>query len=242
MHRTRAILPTVVLLTASPGCLAADPAPFPAEPLLEGIEAMQRLPAPGFHLVESRGRLLLLASNGHYAVLGGQILDLWNRTRLMAVADVAASRRIPYRRIGIDPAELAVVSTGTGPEVLVFLDPEGRETDRLLAQVRALQAQHRFELAFLPARPERRAVSGALTCDEAAATQWLATGTLPTLTPCPAGEQRLARNLLTATLLGIDRVPFTIAPNGQPLVGVPDDYAAFLAANGPAAAGPGGEP
>ncbi len=76
----------VVSIVASLAIVASDaafsaPADVPHD-VLKGIEAMRRLPAEGFHIVESQGRLLLVSTNGHYVVSGGRILDLWNQIEI----------------------------------------------------------------------------------------------------------------------------------------------------------------
>ncbi|NIR30305.1 MAG: hypothetical protein GWN84_13540, partial [Gammaproteobacteria bacterium] len=104
MRLVRSVLMVAALaLTVTTFALAE--ASFPRD-VLSGIDAMRKLPAEGFHVVESKGRLLLVSTNGHYVVMGGRILDLWNQVEVRSVADVDRTTRIPLERMGLDSDDL----------------------------------------------------------------------------------------------------------------------------------------
>jgi thiol:disulfide interchange protein DsbC len=218
-------------LITQPAYAADD---FPKD-VLKGIDAMQRLPVTGFHVVESRGRLLLVSTNGHYVVTGGRLLDLWNQVEVRSVADLPATTRIPLARMGIDTQAMGGVSIGSGAAaaVTVFLDPASNESAKLLPQLRELSKRTRVDVVFLPAQPARANVSRALICDPQAAQAFLLQGR----TPSPVSDQQrcgteqLQRTRVTAQLLGIETVPFSIAANGVTLAGAPQNYLDFVRKN-----------
>lgn len=223
-------LPSAVV-TAAP-----ERDPTISRDVLQGIDAMRKLPVEGFHVVETHGRLLLVSTNGHYVVSGGRILDLWNQVEIHSVADVDATLRLPLAHMGIKTSELGGAHIGAAESaqvVTVFLDPGSPETQRLLPELRSLSATYGVDVVFVPAKPSRADVSRALICDPAAAHTFLMEGRAPApLAPGQkCGEQELARARVTVHLLGIEVLPYTVAGNGTPIVGHPKDYAALVAAN-----------
>ena len=208
---------------------------FPRD-VLSGIDAMQRLPVEGFHIVESQGRLLLVSTNGHYAVLGGRILDLWNAVEIRSVADVDQTLRIPLHRMGIKLDELGAVRVGQGAEaaaVTVFLDPASPETHKILPKIQSLLDQYAFTVVFVPAQASRKSESRALICSPEAAREYVRTGHAAAVVAegDPCGATELEKNMVVVSVLGINVLPFTIAPNGATQAGIPEQYEAFIAAN-----------
>lgn len=221
-------------LSITTGASAAE-SDFPHD-ALKGIEAMRRLPADGFHIVESQGRLLLVSTNGHYVVTGGRILDLWNQTEVKSVADVEGTLRLPLARMGIEAKALGGITTGqtnSAQKVTAFLDPGSAESRKLLPPLRELSKQYRIDVVFVPAQPARAGISRALICDRQAAFAFFndsrAPAALPDSNSC--GEEELARARVTVQLLGISSLPFTVSPNGAAIAGTPKNYSAFVTAN-----------
>jgi thiol:disulfide interchange protein DsbC len=214
----------------------APPGPMPRD-VLKGIEAMQRLPADGFHLVQSQGRLLVVSTNGHFAISGGRILDLWNNVEIRSVSDVEKSTRLPLARLGIEAQALGGTSWGraeAGHPLTVFLDPGSSESRRLLPALRAAATSHRVDVVFVPAQPARAGISRALICDHTAALAFLERDVVPRALSDQdkCGIKELERARVTVELLGIATLPFSVAPNGATASGVPSEYAQWIAANG----------
>ena len=223
---------TLAFLT---GRASAQSPEFPRD-VLSGIDAMQRLPVDGFHIVESQGRLLLVSTNGHYAVMGGRILDLWNSVEIHSVSDVDQTLRIPLHRMGIKLDELGAVTVGQGAQeaaVTVFLDPASPETHRILPKIQSLLGRYAFNVVFVPAQATRKNASRALICAPEAGRDFVRTGHQATVVADgdPCGTAELQKNMVVVSLLGIDVLPFTIAPNGATQAGIPEQYDAFIAAN-----------
>ena len=214
----------------------ASASPEVPRDVLKGIEAMRRLPADGFHLVESQGHLLLVSTNGHYVVSGGRILDLWNQIEVRSVADVEGTLRMPLARMGIDASGLGGISVGqsnSSHRVTVFVDPGSPESTKLLPHLRELGERYRMGVVFVPAQPARAGLSRALICDHQAALRFIENAELPVPLPDSerCGQRELERARVTVQLLGITSLPFTVAPNGATVAGTPNNYAAFIADN-----------
>lgn len=221
-------------IVASNAALSA-PADVPHD-VLKGIEAMRRLPAEGFHIVESQGRLLLVSTNGHYVVSGGRILDLWNQIEIRSVADVEGTTHMPLARMGINANALGGVVTGqegSGQRVTTFLDPASAESRKALPLIRELAKTYRLEVVFVPAQPARAPISRALICDQKAALRFVTDAQLPppVADSDRCGQKELERARVTVQLLGITTLPFTVAPNGATVAGTPKDYIAFVDRN-----------
>jgi hypothetical protein len=203
--------------------------------VLKGIEAMKPLPADGFQVVQSQGRLLLVSTNGHYVVMG-RILDLWNGIEVHAVADVERTERIPLAHLGLSARQLGGVSVGKSEQresVTVFLDPGSSQSQQILPRLRELASTHRVDLVFVPALAERAAVARALICHPEAVAPFFNNTRLPEpqAEGDPCGVAELQRARVTVQLLGIHTLPFSIAPNGATLSGAPTEYAQFIASN-----------
>lgn len=207
-----------------------------ARDVLQGIEAMRRLPADGFHLVESQGRLILVSTNGHYVVTGGRVIDLWNEVEVERVADLDQTTRLPLKRMGIRAKELGGLTTGrtdANEAVTVFLDPGSPESQKLLPQVRALLSRYRVDFIFVPAQAGRAETSRALICDPDAARRFIEAARLPEtpVTTGTCGAQELERARVTTHLLGIKTLPMSVAPNGVTVAGSPKNYVELIAQN-----------
>lgn len=225
------VIASVAWLCAS-AFVHAETSGFPAD-VVRGIDAMARLPVRGFSVVESQGRMLLMSDNGHYVIVGGRLLDMWNQTEVHSVSDVRKTERIPVRRMGLTADKFGGLTLGQGPRVMVWLDALGAETRAVLDQIGKLRDRFTFEVVWLPALPQRKDANRALICSKRAAEQYVRTAD-PEPLRAPAGDcgrEELAKTLTTAAVLGIDRVPFSIAPNGQTLIGASRTFAEFLAQN-----------
>ena len=237
MHRLLHTITGLFILAvlASPSAVWADPAGWP-KGILNGIDAMKKLPTDGFHVVESQGRVLLMSTNGHYAVVDGKIMDMWNGFEIRSVADAERSLSIPLERMGLGTEELSGVTVGTSSgskPVTLFLDPASPETKKIMPTVRSLFSQYQFNVVFVPAKATRKKASQTLLCSQDAARQFITTGqikaVIPSLDEC--GTEKLKRNIVTVQVLGIDTLPFTIASHGKTAAGVPEGYGDVLAAN-----------
>jgi thiol:disulfide interchange protein DsbC len=209
---------------------ADDPADTAlARDLLKGVESMRRLPVDGFHLVEAQGHILIVSTNGHYAILGGRVLDLWNQLEIHKASDVDATLKLPLARMGIKTADLGGISVGRSDAVeaiTVFLDPGSPRSQEILPELQSLAKRYKLDVVYVPAQDSRAAVARALICDHRAGESFFATGQIPRdVASSPScGERELERARITVHLLGIDVLPYTVAPDGTPIAGHPKNY------------------
>lgn len=237
----------LLTLTLSPplGPVLGAPAPADVQPsdlagLMQGIGGLRRLPVSGVQMVQSGEQVFFVSANGRYAFLGPGF-DLWHGTRLRSLADAdRLMNRIDRSRLKLAGADLGALDLGTGEaEVLVFVDPRCPQCAALLDRIRALPVTalttYRFRLIPLPVlsqASQRDAL--ALNClaetDRPGALAALLEQRTDRLAPAPGscGQGAIQRALVTAHLLGIERVPFLIAPDGRLRSGAPDNLSAWL--------------
>lgn len=230
-----AALTMLALLGRSEISIAAPGEAFPRD-FLQGIDAMKQLPVDGFHAVESKGRFMLVSTNGHYVILSPKILDMWNQVEVSSVADIKASDRIPLSRMGLSADKLGGIILGdkaAAKRTTVFLDPASPESRKVLPAVRELASRDRVDVVFFPAAETRTDTTRALVCDPTAARRYIEHGELPP--PRSASDkcanEAMQRAQVTLRLLGIEVLPFTVAPNGATIPGTPNDYVALVDRN-----------
>jgi thiol:disulfide interchange protein DsbC len=250
MRPVRLVWALLAAAFASPALsVQADPAATPGVPLgaeAPAIRRLARLPAHGLQAVETAdGQLLYLSDNGRY-LIRGRAYDLWHGAELTALAQAEdLAGRIDLQRLKLDPADLGALATGTGAEVLAFVDPQCPHCAALLAELPSLTDRYRFRLIPLPIGTDSQAAVLALHClaatDPAAALEALRAPTdPPPAAPGGCGQATAQRALVVAQLLGVRGTPFLIAPDGRLRQGRPADLAGWLAGGSSAKAGEGG--
>jgi len=223
---------TVMACAVLPMALQAAEHSLGSKELLQGIESMRRISADAWYLVQAQDRVMLVSVNGHYAATNLKLIDLWNQLEVKSIADLSASERIPLGRMGIKAKALGGVSVGPPADdpITVFLDPASPETQKLIPRLREIAQAKRVDLIFVPAQPSRAATTRALICNPQAAQNFLSGARLPEPPAsddrCGMGELEKAR--VTLQLLGIVTLPYTIAPNGLGIAGIPDNYDSIL--------------
>jgi thiol:disulfide interchange protein DsbC len=197
---------------------------------------MQRLPVSGLQMVEAGERMLFVSANGRY-VFTGPAWDLWHGVKLASLEQGARlAERIDLKRLGLDPATLGALDVGSGErEVVVFVDPRCPHCRHLMKQLPPLGARYRFRLVPLPVLgPDSETAVVRLAClaerDPSAALEALIAETVEGLPAATGtcGQAPVQRALVTAQLLGLDGVPYLIAPDGRLHQGVPEDLEAWL--------------
>ncbi len=246
--QTSWVLVTLALAPPLPATWA-DSATTPGTPLgaeAPSIRRLARLPTQGLQAVETTdGQLLYVSDNGRY-LIRGSAYDLWHGAELTSLAQAEdLGGRIDLARLTLDPADLGTLDTGTGPAVLVFVDPHCPHCADLLAALPSFTDRYRFRLIPLPIAAASQAAVLALHClgstDPAAALKALSEQTDPP--PGAAvgcGQGTAQRALVTAQLLGVRGTPFLIAPDGRLHQGRPADLADWLAGDPTAGTGEGG--
>lgn len=224
---------------------APSPAQTPqsfTKQLLSGIPQITDLvplPDAPYNAVQNKdGTVIFLSSTGRY-LIAGKIIDVWSKKTLNTVSEMRyAFGRVNLEGIGIKTAELQPILLGTGNKrVRIFVDPQCSWCDKLLTEIRgdeSLQKDYVFEILVIPALGEASArISKALYCAQDQTPEFLLntlhtrTGAaVPQKPNCDTGT--LDKRYIAAQMLGIQSVPFLIAPDGRTGTGKPQDLRAWL--------------
>lgn len=202
-------------------------------PPIGQIESMVSLPISGMKAVESSGRIVFLSDSGRF-VIDGTLYDAWSRQSLTTVDAIReAANTLDLKRLGLDMDDLQPLKTGAGDkQVLVFVDPRCPHCHALLQQALQLTETYTFQLLPVPVLgpdSERQVRQLACASDRAAAAHALVSGRVKGLVQAEDCDlQPMQRTLVTAQILGVQGVPFVIAPDGRVSRGRPDDLAAWL--------------
>lgn len=226
------LIPPLALAGAIPAALADSP--FDGG----GIKRMVRLPANGLQAIETEdGTLLVMSDNGRYAIRG-ELVDLWHGEKLHSLDAIEALvGRVDLARLHLDPADLGALDHGAGADVVAFVDPDCPHCEALYRAITAqgLAEHYRFRLVPLPLGEKSQRAVLALDClateNPGAAREALLTGSARDL-PAPSGtcgQEPAQRALIAARLIGVPGTPYLIAPDGRTTVGVPTDFAGWLA-------------
>ncbi|MDF5485055.1 thioredoxin fold domain-containing protein, partial [Vibrio parahaemolyticus] len=138
--------------------------------------------------------------------------------------DVA--ERIHFKSMGMDVDTLNTVSMGRGDkEVVVFVDPRCAVCHQLMGDAKSLVDDYTFKFIVIPALgAESNRLAKNLYCakDKTHALNALMNntlGSLPSKETCDPGQYD--QTLLTAHFIGIEGVPFVVAPDGRVSKGRP---------------------
>ena len=216
--------------TPAIGSPAAPEAPVTTA---EAAADIVRLPIGEVLALRRDGRIFLLSGNGRFS-FAGPIRDLWRGETLETLAALRdAAERIHFADMGLDPRTLNGVTLGHGAEeVVVFVDPRCGVCHRLIEEAAPLADKYSFRFVVIAALgAESNRLARALYCarDESDALEALRDGTLESL--AQRGDCALdgyERALLLADLIGVDGVPFLVAPDGRIARGRPRDLESWL--------------
>lgn len=203
------------------------------DPRAAKIEDLVDLPIKGLKAVESEGQIRFISENGRF-VISGQIYDLWSKKPLNTMSQMRdVADRIHFGQIGMDVDTLNTVSMGSGDkEVVVFVDPRCAVCHKLLHEAKSLIDDYTFKVIVIPALgAESNRLSKALFCakDKTNALDALMNNTIASLSSKTACDPaQYDQTLLTAHFIGIEGVPFIVAPDGRVGKGRPKNLKSWL--------------
>lgn len=227
-------LAAVTLYSTTPTALAMDVDAL--SPTVPTIDRIVDLPITGLRAVESDGKLHLISQNGRF-VITGHLVDVWNRQSLDSLEQIEAlSDRIVFKQMGLDIDTLNSVSVGKGSqEVVVFVDPQCGPCHELMSEAKQLAEsddRYTFKFVAVPALgDESHALAKTLFCakDRNQRLTALMAGTLAQLeTVADCNVRQYDVTLVTAQMVGVNGVPFVVAPDGRIARGRPTNLVAFL--------------
>lgn len=205
-----------------------------AKEWLGEIDTIKRLPAGGLSMIRTTGgKVFLVTDNGHFMVIGGTIIDVWNGHEVSSPEDIEKSNRVNIGKIGLDIADLGPFVIGQGQEIItLFLDPTSEPSNQMLsylvsAQTEDLRKAYQFNIVLTPVLgqlAQERSVS--IACDpdkNRAFKSWVKQdwNSLKPIENCDTTG--LQRTLVTIKMLGLENVPYTILPSTLTFYGFIDD-------------------
>lgn len=203
------------------------------------ITDLVQLPDSPYNAVQNKdGTVLFLSSTGRY-MIAGKLIDVWSKKPLKTVSEMRyAFGRVNLDGIGINTADLQPILLGTGAKrVRIFVDPQCSWCDKLLTEIRgdeSLQKDYVFEVLVIPALGDASAkISKSLYCSQDQSAEFLL-NTLHSRTGAAVPQKAdcntatLDKRYIAAQMLGIQSVPFLIAPDGRTGTGKPKDLRAWL--------------
>jgi thiol:disulfide interchange protein DsbC len=224
-----------LLITVASHAVAEKVPDFRGSPL-EGadIQAMENMPIRGLKAVQANGRLMFMSDTGRF-VFVGDVYDTWSFKKLTSMEEIRdAANRVNLANFNLNiKDELKPYVIGSGKkEVVVFVDPLCPHCHSLLKDLENPPDGYSFLVVTIPALGKD---SGAkvrqLGCatDREQAKKALITGDYSNLQQDPNCDLLpVQKALVTAQVLGVQGVPFLVAPDGRVNRGRPQDLAAFL--------------
>lgn len=197
--------------------------------------SVRRLPAAGMMLIEADGAQYITSDNGRIVISGGRVFDMWNGVEIKDTSDVDKyANKLDLAGIGLQIGDLAPLEIGSGKKtVVMFVDPNCPHCHRMMAQAAKIASDYRFQFILLPMLgPEsiEKAKRAICATDKQAAAKALIDNSLAKL-PAPDPSCSLVplqKALVTAKVLGVDSVPFIIAPDGTMQRGAPKELGEWL--------------
>lgn len=204
------------------------------------IDRIVSLPMEGMRAVASKdGKIMYMGESGRFVIVG-KLYDIWERKPLRTIEEIAhAANHIPVEKFGLTPEGKSVISTGNGKEIVtVFVDPQCGWCHKLVKEISedsTLLETYRFHFYVIPALGDvSHKVAKHLYCSNVNPQEKLqafmrgndAIFSLKTKEKCEMAGYN--ETLMTAQLLGVQGVPFMVAPDGRFVAGKPQDVKAFL--------------
>lgn len=188
---------------------------------------------------DKEGRVLYMLDNGRF-VLVGDVIDVWAKKKLDTLEDLEkAFNRVDLKALGLEVSKTNHISWGEGEKhVTVVVDPFCGWCHRLVQEIRSdkkLAQEYTFDfilVGFLGKKSQDAART--LACSNAPAeaklNAFMAGETaLNQLIKAPTcDESKLRESQLAVTAMGVQSVPYIIAPDGRFNKGKPRDIRAFL--------------
>lgn len=193
-------------------------------------------------IADKNGRIMYMADNGRFVIVG-KLFDVWERRELKTINEISdAVSRVDLKALGFSADDARAVTVGEGKEVATFfVDPLCSWCHKLIEEVEksdALKKDYTFKIVVIPALGTRsEELSKAFYCtsetENAKRYEALRKGdegisSLPVPIDNKCDAEGYKKTLMASQAMGIEAVPFLVAPDGRYARGKPDDLASFL--------------
>lgn len=228
----------LLALTASLPAFAQATDPDAQRALSEMQKAVKNvMPIPGTELVAVQvapGKLVIMTPNKRFAVIG-KVVDVFERKELKTLDDVAAARKVNFKRMGLNFNELTTVSVGSGPkEVVIFADPYCGHCTAVAEEAGTLLKDYTFKFVLLPmVNKDSGRVASSLACSDIGGAEFLRRvkahdyADLKTADP-QCAETKAMKSAIVANSFSVYGVPVIFAPNGEQMTGRPASLREYL--------------
>lgn len=197
------------------------------------IQDIATIPVSKLKAVESDGQIHYVSENGRY-VITGRLVDVLQRKPLDTMKDIKDSvNRLSFDQLGMDIDTLNTVTIGNGPKrVITFIDPLCPVCIKVMQDAEKLKNEYTFKFIVVPALgAESNVLASKVQCvqnpaDLVPAIMQGKMASIPMQPDCkPKGYDM---TLLLSDLMGVNGVPFVIAPNGEIARGRPVNLRSWL--------------
>lgn len=206
------LLRALIIVLTSMGAYAGQSVP--------NVEKLTEIPLGSLKAVQVDGEVFFMSKNGRY-VFQGQLTDSWNKVTLDTIEDIEYStKHINVERFGLPMDSMNVITFGHGPKtVYIFVDPQCAFCKKFVTVAKTKTSEYTFRLIVVPALgKESNRQSKALFCSKSKSNALDAfmnnqLGNLVQKEHCDSKYYDLT--LTFAQLVGVNAVPYMIAPDGR---------------------------
>lgn len=200
------------------------------------IDDVVALPIHELKAMLSEGQITFVSSNGRYA-LRGELIDLWQNKTLDTMSQIRDStERLSLARMDVPITELNTISLvssqADAPVVTVFVDPKSPASLDVIKKAKTLVGAYTFHFVIVPALGEESVeISKRLSCvtDRAAAFKAFESERPDSAQVDPLCDMHVfTQTLVAADLMGVNGVPFLVAPNGTIGRGMPSNLKTWI--------------
>lgn len=195
---------------------------------IPSVEKSADLPIDSLKAVQVNGEVFFMSKNGRY-VFQGQLTDSWSKKTLDTIDEIEYStKHIDVERFGLPIKDMNVITFGNGPEtVYSFVDPQCGYCKSFVKEAKEKLEEYTFKLIVVPALGEKsNKLSKSLYCasDKSKSLEAFMADDLSNLQQKDACDSKYYDLTLTfAQLVGVNAVPFMIAPDGRYKAGAGKD-------------------
>jgi len=222
IKKTKSILGFVAVLLFGLGHVQAEN--IDVKTYLDGIEKIKRVPINGLSMAKANGEIIFISSNGHYVIRNGKLLDVWNNIEIDNFKKLEESKKINFKQIGLNITDLTSIKVGNGDsEVSIFIDPYCPNCTNLLNHINTLKDEYTFNVIITPLLGKKSVIAAKyLVCNVDKDERYNVLLNKQFLNQAPIEDCKygqIQKSMVTANLMGINAVPFTVSANGVTIRG-----------------------
>ena len=195
------------------------------------------MPVNGLLAYEAQnGSVIFMSMNGRY-VFQGKMTDVWSAKKLISSEQILESAHsLPFETMGVDFDEYGALTLGYGPKIVhVITDPLCPACTKLNRAMQDLKDQYTFKILVLPALGGQSVdLSARIACEpnrKKALQAFLDKESDQLSLPKNCNFDAFKTASVVSDLIGVDAVPFIIAPDSSVNRGMPKDLEAWLSEN-----------